>query len=302
MRISIIVPTLNEEEFLPVLLESVKKQSFTDYEIIVADAGSTDRTAKIAKSYGARVVPGGMPGPGRNRGAEVAEGEFLFFFDADVELEDRDFLAKALSELDERFLDVATCEFWPKSDLRLDDMMFRITNLSMKMNQSMSPRAPGFCILITRRLFRRIGGFDETLKLAEDHDLVQRAAEFRTFRVLNNSSIKVSIRRLEKEGRFALTQKYLQVELHLLFKGNIRDDIIDYEFGNFGNDKEGKGLLDRLETSIIDIEKAYDRQFGKNAQNAPVAAEEAPNESAFEKLRSGFDNAVKSLGDLLKVR
>ncbi len=300
MRISIIVPTLNEEEFLPVLLESVKKQSFTDYEIIVADAGSTDRTAKIAKSYGAQVVPGGMPGPGRNRGAEVAQGEFLFFFDADVELEDRDFLAKALSELDERFLDVATCEFWPKSDLRLDDVMFRVTNLSMKMNESISPRAPGFCILITRRLFRRINGFDETLKLAEDHDLVQRAAEFRTFRVLKNSSIKVSIRRLEKEGRFALTQKYLQVEMHLLFKGNIRDEIVEYEFGNFGNEKDGKGILDRLESSIIDLEKAYDRQFGKNADGD--TADDKTGDSAFEKLRSGFDSAVKSLGDLLKVR
>ena len=83
-RISVVIPALNEEKFLPVLLESLKNQTFKDYEVIVADAGSKDKTLEIAHSYGARVVPGGMPGPGRNRGAEVATGEFLFFFDSDV--------------------------------------------------------------------------------------------------------------------------------------------------------------------------------------------------------------------------
>ena len=171
MRASVIIPALNEEEYLPVLLESLKQQTFQDFEIIVADAGSKDRTVKIARKYGAQVVPGGMPGVGRNRGAAVAKGEFLFFFDSDVELP-ADFMEQALAELDERFLDVATCEFTPKSDLKLDEVMFRFANLSVKMNQDINPRAAGFCIFITRRLFNRIGGFDETLKLAEDHDLV----------------------------------------------------------------------------------------------------------------------------------
>ncbi len=50
--ISIVIPTLNEEAFLPTLLDSIKKQSFTDYEIIVADAGSKDKTIDIAQEYG----------------------------------------------------------------------------------------------------------------------------------------------------------------------------------------------------------------------------------------------------------
>ena len=44
MILSIIIPTYNEEEYLPTLFESMKKQNFEDYEIIVADANSTDRT------------------------------------------------------------------------------------------------------------------------------------------------------------------------------------------------------------------------------------------------------------------
>ena len=65
----------DEEEYLPVLLDSIKEQSFKDYEIIVADANSTDRTREIAEEYGCTVVDGGMPAVGRNRGPEVAKGE-----------------------------------------------------------------------------------------------------------------------------------------------------------------------------------------------------------------------------------
>ena len=79
MTISIIIPTLNEARFLPKLLESIKKQTFTDYEVIVADAGSKDKTLEIAKKYGARIVKGGFPAEGRNAGARAAKGDFLFF-------------------------------------------------------------------------------------------------------------------------------------------------------------------------------------------------------------------------------
>ena len=75
MILSIIIPTYNEEEYLPVLLESIKKQNFNDYEVIVADANSTDRTREIAKEYGCLIVDGGLPAVGRNNGAKVAKGE-----------------------------------------------------------------------------------------------------------------------------------------------------------------------------------------------------------------------------------
>ena len=66
MKLSIIIPTYNEEEYLPNLLKSIESQKFKDYEVIVADANSCDNTVKIAKNYGCTVVQGGMPGVGRN--------------------------------------------------------------------------------------------------------------------------------------------------------------------------------------------------------------------------------------------
>ena len=281
-RISVVIPALNEEKFLPVLLESLKNQTFKDYEVIVADAGSKDKTLEIAHSYGARVVPGGMPGPGRNRGAEVATGEFLFFFDSDVLLPN-DFLEKAMTEMDDRFIDLATCEFLPLSELTIDKAVFQLSNLIVKMNQNLNPRAAGFCIFINRRLFNRVGGFDESVVIAEDHDLVERASKFRPLRFLKTTSLSVSVRRLDKEGRLALLQKYVKVEMHLLTKGSVKDDIIEYEFGNFDEAEKSKRkkLLNDIEDGILKL----DRQ--KTAE-------------VEEKLKSSFDGLNESIRNFFK--
>ena len=128
--LTIVIPTKNEEEFLPKLLDSIRKQTLQPAEIIVADAGSTDRTREIAKAYGAKIIEGGMPGPGRNRGAVNAKTEFLLFLDADVELRDPEFLEKAIGEMKERKLDLATCDVFPLSDdLRLSSTSASFSSL-----------------------------------------------------------------------------------------------------------------------------------------------------------------------------
>ena len=58
VKLSIIIPTYNEEEYLPKLLYSINEQNFKDYEIIVADAGSVDKTKEIAESHNCKVIPG----------------------------------------------------------------------------------------------------------------------------------------------------------------------------------------------------------------------------------------------------
>ncbi len=291
-RISVVIPSLNEEKYLPILLESLKNQTFKDYEVIVADAGSKDQTIEIAKTYGAKVVAGGMPGPGRNRGAEAATGEFLFFFDSDVVLP-TDFLEKAITEMDDLYIDLATCEFLPLSELTIDKAVFQLSNLIVKMNQNLNPRAAGFCIFINRRLFKRIGGFDESVVIAEDHDLVERASKFRPLKFLKSTSLSVSVRRLDKEGRLALLQKYVKVEMHLLTKGSVKDDIIEYEFGNFDEAEKSKRkkLLNDIEEGILKL----DRQFTKTSSEWNEKTSEVE-----EKLKSSFDNLNESIRNFFK--
>ncbi len=231
-RLSIVIPVKNEEKILPKLLDSIKAQTFKDYEIIIADANSTDASRDIALSYGARITAGGMPGPGRNRGAEAAEGDRIFFFDSDVQLPSSRFLDECLSEMDRKNFDVATCKVKPLSRKPIDRALHEAYNAFAVTTEKILPHAPGFCILVRREAHRGINGFDEDVVLAEDHDYVQRASKMGfKFGLLRSYPIAVSVRRLEKTGRLALALKYVYAEMYMLTKGPIKDPLFEYLMG-----------------------------------------------------------------------
>lgn len=231
MRLSIIIPTFNEEEHLPRLLKSIESQTFKDLEVIIADAHSDDSTREIAEGFGAKIVDGGLPGPGRNRGADAASGGLLLFLDADVVFPSKGWLKKKLGQFDMRELDCGTCLVKPMSKKVIDKLSHGVFNAHMFALQLLKAHAPGFCIFITRKLHNEIHGFDEKIRLAEDHDYVFRASRIGRFRVMIGAGIKVSVRRFERDGRAEIFKKYLLAELHLLTKGKIDHDRFDYTFG-----------------------------------------------------------------------
>lgn len=231
MRLSVVIPTKNEEAFLPTLLRSIGRQTLKPSEVIVADAQSTDRTREIARAAGARVVEGGMPGPGRNAGARVATGDILLFLDADVELRDAKFLETSVKEMERRRLDIATCDVLPLSDDWVDHAMHKVYNVYARAMSPVFPHAPGFCLFVRRELHKKIKGFDESVVFCEDHDYAARAANVGSFGILKSKKIAVSIRRLDRDGRMNIAMKYFLAELHLATLGPIRDDRFNYTFG-----------------------------------------------------------------------
>jgi hypothetical protein len=232
-RLSVIIPALNEAAALPGLLAALKAQAWPPNEIIVADAGSKDNTRALAEAAGARVVQGGRPGPGRNAGARAATGDLFLFLDSDV-LPGPDFIANALAEFERRGLGVATALNEPLSDSATDQLIMDATNLYLQVVQHISPHAPGYCIFCKRAIHEAIGGFDEKVKLAEDHDYVQRAAQQGEFGVLTRARIAVSMRRIQKEGLTRLAFKYLWCEMYALAGKPIYSTPFEYEFGTFG--------------------------------------------------------------------
>lgn len=235
MKLSLIIPTKNEETVLPSLFKTVQGQVFRDFEVIVADANSSDRTREVAMAFGARVVDGGMPGPGRNRGAAVATGDILLFADADVQLPSERYFQDIVAEFERRKVDVATCRLKPMSG-RLDDKFGHgVFNNYAKCFERIRAHAAGSCIISRRNVHDTIGGFDERVVFAEDQEYVQRAHRhgFR-FRVLESHPMLVSVRRLEKDGRLSTAIKYLYSEAHMLFKGPMFDRVgFEYRFAHF---------------------------------------------------------------------
>lgn len=229
--LTIVIPTKNEEAYLPRLLASVRRQTLQPAEIIVADASSTDRTREVAVSFGARVVEGGMPGPGRNRGAAQATTEFVLFLDADVELDDPMFLARALGHMRERRLDLATCDVFPLSDATLDRVMHGAYNRYVRAVGKAFPHAPGFCMLVRKEVHDAIGGYDEAVTFCEDHDYARRAARVGAFGFLP-LKVPVSVRRLDRDGRANIALKFMLAEIHLAVLGPIKHDLFNYSFGH----------------------------------------------------------------------
>jgi peptidoglycan/xylan/chitin deacetylase (PgdA/CDA1 family)/GT2 family glycosyltransferase len=86
--VSVVIPAYNEEKYLPLCLQSIKKQDYAaEYKVIVVDNASTDNTAKIALDWGAKVVYESKRSPAcaRQKGAEAATGEIIAFIDADTQ-------------------------------------------------------------------------------------------------------------------------------------------------------------------------------------------------------------------------
>lgn len=100
MKVSVIIPTFNEEKVIGGCLESLLSQSYNDLEIIIVDDGSSDQTLEVVKRFPIRILKQNHQGPGsaRNLGAERSRGQILVFVDADMEF-DKNFISKLVEPI-----------------------------------------------------------------------------------------------------------------------------------------------------------------------------------------------------------
>ncbi len=228
VKLSIIIPALNEEKQISSLLNSLKNQSLKDYEIILADAGSKDKTRAIAKSFGVKIIKGGLPAKGRNEGAKIAKGKLLLFLDADVVLPGM-FLENALKEFSSREFRIAGFRLIPMGGIISEALFFFFYNFPISILGSLLPHA-AMGILVEKSLFDKVGGFDETIALAEDHYFARQVAKIGKFGVIRSTKIYISTRRFKKDGWVRTGISYLLCELYMIFIGPVRKDIFKYNY------------------------------------------------------------------------
>lgn len=237
MFFSTIIPTSNEEKYIGGILESLKNQTFKDFEVVIVDAGSKDDTKKKAYEFRKyfkhfKFILEKRKGISlaRNTGAKASKGDILLFFDSDGVC-DKDFLEKAAKQIRDRKLNTGGCYVRPITDRAVIKLFFLFYNFWIWLLQYFYPIMPGFCIFCDKKTFSKLNGFDETVILAEDFDLVKRSRKIGRFRVLKNMRINTSTRRFEEEGTWNLAMKYLRVFLYRIFVGEVRKDIFKYNMG-----------------------------------------------------------------------
>jgi glycosyltransferase involved in cell wall biosynthesis len=238
---SVIIPTLNEEKYLPKLLTCLSLQIDKDFDVTVVDAKSQDKTVQVATKFKSQLKniavvtsPIRSPGPQRNLGAAKAAGKFLVFMDADVTLP-----SNYLSEI-HHYLTTTNpkCQFlstWQKPDSKRssDKFIANIASIGMELaKDSSKPLVGGMVMIIKRTAFFKVHGFDEKVKLAEDYDLAQRLYNANIkLHILKNPKITVSFRRVRREGTFSIIKKQALALAKIAFEGPITELTYDYPMG-----------------------------------------------------------------------
>jgi len=213
-EISVIVPTLNEENYLEACLKSISRQTFprSKYEIIVSDSSSEDRTLEIARRYADRVVVTEKRGiwQGRNFGAQFARGRFLVFVDADTKIK-RDYLDTVYKYLLRGVVGLTTGFELDGVGPRLKLIEF-VSGGYWWLNSKMGNGSLiGINLCVPKDVFMKVGGFkDYALEDAAFDRALRNEGE--TLFLLQRKVV-ASPRRLEAYGMIGLCRYYFELGL-----------------------------------------------------------------------------------------
>lgn len=183
-QISVVVPCYNGERFLGEALQSILDQSYQDFELIVVDDGSTDRSSQIVKQFDdprLRYIYQQNRGPGaaRNRGSALAQGRYLAYLDDDdVALAHRLATQVSVLQADPSLSVVGSGYVW------VDEQGQRIPwrNHSWQRTPELNsirewlfdcPFVPS-ATMLRRSAWEDVGGFDEQLRCADDWNFWMR--------------------------------------------------------------------------------------------------------------------------------
>ncbi len=237
--LSVIIPTLNEEQYLPRLLASLQKQTYKDFEVIIADSNSQDQTVARAQDFGVNVVVGKKitnPAMARNLGASVAKGSLYLFLDADVYLEPT-FIEKFMQQFIQNGLSVALPSTKSMHISLKNSLLIFTTNITGWFSQYFLPIGCGYCILVSKEIFECVGKFNEELLLGEDTEFIRKCAKASKYKFVTKPAIHISFRRHEQEGYAHVYLKHVFSTLNQVFhKGFTDNTVVEYKFGHYHKD------------------------------------------------------------------
>lgn len=235
---SIIIPTLNEEEYIGRLLRCLARQHEKHFEVFVVDARSSDKTKAVVESFRNKLPLKFLESSKknvslqRNMGAAKAHGKYLVFFDADIQIP-----TNFLDQLELQILKNSG-DFY-STYVRTDSRHVYDKAIAMSMNLGLEvslliekPFVLGFNFIVSQKVFKRAGGFRKDLVHAEDIDLSMRLQKAGyLLQIIHTPQLICSLRRYQAEGRLEVIRKHTISTLHLVTKGPITQALFHYPMG-----------------------------------------------------------------------
>ena len=181
-------------------------------KVLVADAKSTDGTPEIALGFLDRlnvtVIAGGMPAVGRNRGAALADSEYVLFLDADIEMAHASVIRRAVELAQQKQLHCVTTNIVCRDGSWFDKAMYAGNDFFQYLSRLHKPFATGMFMLFDRAKFQEFGGFNEQARFGEDYLLSQRVAR-RHFGIVRGG-VYTTNRRFQRMGHFRVARLFLR--------------------------------------------------------------------------------------------
>lgn len=267
---SIIIPTLNEEKYLPNLLDDLTQQREKDFEVVIVDGRSDDKTIdqarKYSKKYSLKIITSKKRNlcHQRNLGAKKSAGEYLVFLDADINL-NKNYLFELRKMINKHsFLFLTTYQITDDEN-NLNFLLAQISNYGLEILKLINKQmAPGFNFIIYKDIFIRLKGFNEKTTMSEDHELSIRIQNSGIkLHIIDKELLKWSFRRVKKDGYLQLIIKYGVAGFYSVLLGEITDKKLGYQDQMGGqyfktNNKEKKTDL-KLKRYLNKIKKLFNR-------------------------------------------
>jgi glycosyltransferase involved in cell wall biosynthesis len=223
--ISVIIAAYNEEAFIGRCLESIKNQTFKDFEILVIDGNSKDKTVEIVRRYTDKIFYSnkGSPGPARNVGVNNCSGDIVAFTDADTVVDSHWLERMDLAFKDPKVVGVGGI-LRPLDARLLDKIMFKINSdwfyrftALFGFYQFGTPNCA-----YRKEPYLKLGGFNEQLSFIEDTDLSIRMTKMGKMKVDKNMIVYNSARRFQQEGYTKIFIRYIKGYINMFLGKGVK--------------------------------------------------------------------------------
>lgn len=262
MLFSVIIPTLNEERYLPHILSDLANQKAKNFEVIIADGKSDDKTKQVAEGFVDKLPIQFLTCEKRNVsfqrnfGAKMSQGEYLVFIDADTRIPP-EFTENLAHACVRRGYDVVLPTIMWDDKSRKAKILNSIVKSFIRASQVYGrPLATGGNFAIEKKLFEKLGGFNEHIFISEDHDLIRKAYDAGVkAKIVKNVKVTISMRRGALEGDASLIYKYVLGFLAYTMSPNektLKKKLFEYEMGGH---RYEEGLAKKKKLSAIDMKK-----------------------------------------------
>lgn len=198
-KLTIVIPCKNEGVGVIRCLQYIERQTYLP-NVIIADSSDKHNRSILRewtkdKSW-IKIIEGGLPGIARNNGAFLSKTPYLLFIDADIWLYNENILKECLEITESKNLDLLTCKI--RTHNFKYNIVYNVFTFVQKLLSKIHPIAIGGFMLFKTEEFKRLHGFDEKDKIAEDYRLSSKIkpAKF----AISNHKVYTTDRRFEKKG------------------------------------------------------------------------------------------------------